>query len=187
MIRARRFARNLAACESGHAFVEFAFVLPVMLAMYMLAFVLSDMIACQRKVTETARSVTDLATRYSALSTVSANANYIGTMLSASQQVMQPYNGAVVRLSEVCALSNDALTVQVIWSQTSTGSGARTVGSTSTVPSGLFSTSQCQIMGEVSYAYTPMRLIGGQTGSMYLSDTIYMIPRLTTNIPLNTY
>jgi Flp pilus assembly protein TadG len=170
---------------SGVALVEFAIALPVMLVLYMCAFLLSDMVTCNRKVTITARTVADLATRYAALSTSTSATNSAATILAASAQVLVPYNSsnAMVRMSEVCALSTSATTVQVVWSQVQNGT-ALTVGNTFTVPSGLFVASGCQILAETQYTYTPP--IGlGSMASLALYDNIYMSPRLSTTIPLS--
>lgn len=171
--------------RSAVSAVEFAIVLPVMLLLYMMAFLLSDMASCNRKVTITARAIADMATRYSALSTTASATNSVATILAASEQVLTPYDTdkAMVRISEVCALSTSATTVQVIWSQVQNGT-ALTVGNTFTVTSGLFTAGGCQILSEVQYTYTPA--IGLGTGaSVPLYDSIYMSPRLSTSIPLS--
>jgi Flp pilus assembly protein TadG len=165
--------------------VEFAIALPVMLLLYIMAFVLSDMTSCNRKVTITARAMADMATRYAALSTSTSASNSVATIIAASEQVLTPYSTdkAMVRLSEVCALSTSATTVQVIWSQVQNGT-ALTVGNTFTVSSGLFTAGSCQILAEVQYTYTPA--IGlGSVVSIPLYDSIYMTPRLSTSIPLS--
>jgi len=179
--------RALLANRSGVVAVEFAILLPLMLALYTLAFSLSDMIAANRKVTLAARTVTDLGSRYSALTTLGGATNNVDAVIAASAQVMLPYGtGTAVRLSEVCASATSATTVTVVWSRTSQGAtGARAAGDTLTVPAGLFTTSACQLMGEVSYAYTPWRVLGGAGAVMYLSDTIYMTPRLSASIGLS--
>ena len=82
--------------RGGNALVEFAVAFPVLVLLYVGSFVMSDAIACNRKVTITARALTDLATRYSNLTQAEA-----ATILSASSQVMSPYTpaNAVIVLS----------------------------------------------------------------------------------------
>jgi Flp pilus assembly protein TadG len=70
--------------------VEFAIALPVMLLLYVMAFVLSDMTSCNRKVTITARAMADMATRYAALSTSTSASNSVATIIAASEQVLTP-------------------------------------------------------------------------------------------------
>ena len=84
--------------RSGNALVEFAVAFPVLIALYVGSFVLSDAIACNRKVTITARALTDLATRYQSLTQNDAT-----TILNASAQVMSPYApaNAFIVLSEI--------------------------------------------------------------------------------------
>jgi Flp pilus assembly protein TadG len=169
----------------GVSAVEFAIALPVMLLLYMMAFLLSDMAACNRKVTITARAMADMATRYSALSTSTTAINSIATIMGASEQILTPYStsNAMVRVSEVCALSTSATTVQVVWSQVQNGT-ALTVGNTFTVNSGLFTAGSCQILSEVQYSYTPAISLGTNK-SLSFYDSIYMSPRLSSSIPLS--
>jgi Flp pilus assembly protein TadG len=53
-------ARRLACDARGVALVEFAICLPVLILLYLGAYVISDAITCNRKVTRSARAVTDL-------------------------------------------------------------------------------------------------------------------------------
>jgi Flp pilus assembly protein TadG len=177
--------RRLLRDRRGVSAVEFAIALPVMLLLYMMAFLLADMASCNRKVTITARAIADMATRYSALSTSTSATNSVATILAASEQVLTPYStgDAMVRVSEVCALSTSATTVQVIWSQAQNGT-ALTVGNTFTVGSGLFTAGGCQILSEVQYTYAPVIGLSSMT-SLPLYDSIYMSPRLSTSIPLS--
>ena len=201
---------RLAHSRRAVAVVEFAIALPVLIALYMLAFVMSDMIACSRKVTITARALTDLATRSAYLSTNSSNAAYIGTLMAAAQQVLAPYaaSNAVITLSQVQVV--DSTHVIVVWSQSYSGStlsSGYTAGTSITTTSGLIpslllpsgSTKQsiCTtatsltgdggslIYGEVRYAYTPSFWYGSAS-TITFYQPIIMSPRLSASIALVT-
>ena len=68
----------------------------------------------------------------------------------------------------------------IAWSDTLNGT-ARTVGAAVTLPTALNVASTSLIWSEVSYQYQPV--IGYVvTGSLNLSDQIYMRPRLSDNV-----
>lgn len=116
----KRFIHN----TRGAALIEFAMCLPVLVMMYSGGCVLSDMIACNRKVTIATRSLVDLVSRTMSPAIIynaptSANAQ---SYLSASAVVITPYklNNATQQISllRVC----DATHAYVVWTQAQTQS-----------------------------------------------------------------
>lgn len=114
--------KRLAQNTRGVAMVEFAFALPVLLLLYAGGCCLSDMIACNRKVTVATRSVVDLVSRTMSPTAVyndpnSANAK---SYLSASAVVLSPYKLDLateqISLLRVC----DASHAYVVWTQAQT-------------------------------------------------------------------
>jgi Flp pilus assembly protein TadG len=114
--------KRLAHNTRGVAMVEFAFALPVLALLYVGGCCLSDMIACNRKVTIATRSVVDLVSRTMSPTAVyndpnSANAK---SYLSASAVVLSPYKLDLateqISLLRVC----DASHAYVVWSQAQT-------------------------------------------------------------------
>lgn len=164
--------------EQGTSLVEFAIVLPVMLALYLGGFQLSDAIACNRKVTVTARSIADLTSQYSGVTM-----SQIDTILAASRQVMSPYDpsSTLVRVSEITVDNNYRSTVT--WSRAING-GGRTPGSTFPLPAAMTSPGISMIYAEVSYPYTPMVRVG-MLQPVTLSEHIYMMPRVANSVVCN--
>lgn len=114
--------KRLAYNARGVAIVEFAIALPVLLLLYLGGCCLSDMIACNRKVTVATRSLVDLVSRTMSPTAVyndpnSANAT---SYLSASAVVLSPYKLDVaaeqISLLRVC----DASHAYVVWAQAQT-------------------------------------------------------------------
>jgi hypothetical protein len=68
----------------------------------------------------------------------------------------------------------------ITWSDALNGA-ARAVGSTVTLPSGLLVPNSTLVWGETFYSYTPT--IGYViSGTMTLSDQVYMAPRISSTI-----
>jgi Flp pilus assembly protein TadG len=179
----RALLRALGRCRSGVALVEFAIALPVLFVLYIMSFVISDEISCNRKVTVTARTVADLTSRYASLTQ-----SGLTTVMAASQQVMSPYTGGTttVRVSELLVTSTTTATV--VWSQTQTGSTTTqglANGSVVTLPTNLAATGTYLILGEVTYLYQPVIGLGAAT-TMTLYDKSYMSPRISNAIPLSS-
>src|SRR5262245_13872405 len=81
----RRFARD----RHGVSAIEFAIVLPFMLFLYIGGVEIGQGYQIQFKVTETARTVTDLASQY-----ISLNSSTMSSILNASSTVVSPYSSS---------------------------------------------------------------------------------------------
>jgi Flp pilus assembly protein TadG len=167
------FRRN----HSGGAASEFSVILPFALILFTGAITYSTAIYIDRKVTLTARTVTDLVTQYQTIPQP-----VLQSLLGASSSIMAPYpaTNVVVTVSE---LTTDASGVaKVVWSQATPNGTKRPVGQVVTLPASIDNANVTYIFGEVQYVYTPS--IGYQvTGPITLSDQTYMSPRLSSNIP----
>jgi Flp pilus assembly protein TadG len=163
-----RFAQD----KRGVSAVEFAMLLPLMITLYLGTVEVSQAIGVDRKVTLTTRTVADLASQVQSIN----NAD-MTNMLNASAAVITPYDTSKLKVT-VSAVGIDANGVATVtWSDTLNGT-RRAVGSTVTLPTALNVASTNLIWSEVSYSYTPA--IGYViTGTLNLSDQLYMRPRLS--------
>jgi Flp pilus assembly protein TadG len=169
---------RLGGDQRGVSAVEFAMVLPLMLTLYLGAVEVSTGVAIDRKVTLTARTVADLASQAKSIDTNTDMQN----ILKASAQVIIPYDATKLKVtvSQVKIDANSNATID--WSCTLNGN--KESGSV-TVPSALVLPGIWLIWSEVSYSYTPS--IGYVvTGTLNLSDRIYMRPRLSASVPFKS-
>ena len=171
--RLGRFARH----SDGVSAVEFALVLPLMLLMYIGSVELDDGLALQFKVTETARTVSDLASQY-----VAIQASDMSNILGAASTVVAPFPAAnmAVTVSEVTTDANGQGTVT--WSCSLNGTG-RTIGSAVTLPANLQTANISLILGEVTYPYTP-QLGYVITGTVNIHENTYFFPRMVNSVTL---
>jgi len=169
----RRFARHSEAVSA----VEFAIVLPFMLLMYIGSVELGDGLAIKFKVTETARTITDLASQY-----VSIDQNDMSSILGASSTIVAPYSAAsmVMTVSEITtdAKGNGTIT----WSCSLNGT-PRAVGTAVTLPSNLQTANISLLWGEATYPYTP-QLGYVISGTVNIYQNTYFYPRLVNSITL---
>jgi Flp pilus assembly protein TadG len=171
----KRRIGGLAGDERGVSAVEFALLLPLMLSLYLGAVELSQGIAADRKVTLTARTISDLVSQVSNIN----NADMTNA-LNAASAVIAPFKIGNLKVT-VSSISIDANSKATIaWSDSLNGT-ARAVGSTITLPTALNVANTSLIWSEVQYAYTPT--IGYiVTNTLTLKDQIYMRPRLSTSV-----
>ncbi|HUD85663.1 MAG TPA: TadE/TadG family type IV pilus assembly protein [Xanthobacteraceae bacterium] len=175
---ARRFAARLdrfAAERRGLAAVEFAMLLPMMMTLFLGSVEVTTGVAIQRKVTLTAHALADLPSQFTSIASAD-----MSNILSASSDIIAPYAAANLK-SVVSELSiNGAGQATVVWSATLNGT-ARTVGSTVNIPASLAVANTYLILGEATYSYNPTYgyVI---TGTMTLSDQIYMRPRQSNSV-----
>lgn len=190
MRRVWRAGLRLARDKSGVAFVEMALLAPVLFLMYCGAYVISDMVTCGRKVSLTARTITDLTSQYGSVSSANLTA-----VLSNSAYVLAPYDStkAQLRISEVQV--TDASHAKVVWSQAQNATALQ-VNAVVNLPTNMApalmipsssnnNTGGYFIMGEISYSYSPL-FGGGWIPSPNLYNRYFMLPRLSTYIPLTS-
>jgi Flp pilus assembly protein TadG len=171
-----RFARD----RAGVSAVEFAIILPFMLLLYVGSAELGEGYEIHYQVTDTARTVTDLASQY-----ISLNSSTMSSILNASSKLLSPYSTSsmTVTVSQVKVQANATTGTVYQWSCSLHGT-KRTVGSTITLPSNLQAPTSTiyLVYGEVTYPYTPS-IGGGISGTITMNQTAWFYPRLVTSIP----
>ena len=159
----------------GATAVEFALITPAILSLFFGTAEVSTGVAVDRKVTITARSLSDRVAQSTTISDTDMT-----NIFNAASSIMTPYPTAPMT-AKVTAVNIDAsLNATVGWSS-ALNTTARTTGSAVTIPAGLKIANTQLIWSEISYGYTPAvgKVI---TGTLNLSDQIYMRPRLSDTI-----
>lgn len=170
----RAALRRLAAQTHGGSAVEFAIILPFMLLVFLGTYDLCNGIAADRKVTITARTLSDLIAQATQVKTSDVTNSF-----TAASYVMMPFSGAPVQtVSEVKIDATTTPTKATIqWSRSTNGTG-RPTNQSVTVPSGLVVSGQVTylIWSEVSYTYQPFVSYVFKS-AFSLSDQFYARPR----------
>jgi Flp pilus assembly protein TadG len=161
--------------ERGVSAVEFAMLLPLMITLYLGSVEISQGVGIDRKVTLTTRTVADLASQVSTIN----NAD-MTNLLNASSAVIAPYDVTQLKVTVSLVTIDANSKATVTWSDTFQGT-KRSVGSSVTLPTALLVANTTLVWSEVSYTYKPtMGYV--ITGTLNLSDQIYMRPRLSDTI-----
>ncbi|MEA2906753.1 MAG: hypothetical protein QOC56_2436 [Alphaproteobacteria bacterium] len=161
--------------QRGVSAVEFAMLLPLMITLYLGSVEISQGVSIDRKVTLTTRTVADLASQVSSI-----NNSDMTNMLNATAAVISPFDQSKLKVVVSAVTIDSNGSAKITWSDTLNGT-KRAVGSTVSLPAALNVANTTLVWSEVSYSYKPT--IGYViTGTLDLSDQIYMRPRLSDTI-----
>jgi Flp pilus assembly protein TadG len=162
--------RRLACDRRGVSAVEFALLAPVMITLLVCTAEMSEGVGADRKVSLVTAALANLTAQSTTLSSTQMN-----NILDASSSIIAPYSVSLLTMTVTCLNIDANRTATVKWSVTRGGT-ANT--GTMTIPSALAVANSQLIYSQVSYAFTP-NLGGRITGTLTLSDKMYMSPRIS--------
>lgn len=178
-----RFARD----KRGVAAVEFAFIVPLMLVLLFGMIDTSSGVAINRKVTLTARTLSDLVSQGSQVTNTD-----ISNFFKMGAAVMTPYTVATDTMEQkVSAVSIDALKkATVVWSyKGAVNNGTATVSKgyetdtvITTIPANLLVPNTQLIWSEVTYKYTPITGYIAGKAIIPLSEETFTRPRQSNKV-----
>jgi Flp pilus assembly protein TadG len=203
---ARTLSRRFSRSESGIAAVEFAFVVPIMLCMFIGVVELSQAITVDRRVSHVASSTADLVARQRNVTTATLN-----DYMTIIDQLMAPYSDTPLKLTIASVYNTKAAptTHLVCWvyhRNDTTASGADTnitAGATYTsLPANILDAGggTSVIMVKAAYLYQPVLFFnstattvqGSKVSSFVgsaginMTETFYLKPRLQSSVTYNS-
>jgi len=177
---AGRIAGFLHDCRAN-AGVEFAVIVPLMLTMFFGSVEFSSGIAASRKVTLIARTMSDLVSQSSSVTTTD-----LTNFRTTGEAIMNPLPLAnlTTRVSEIY-IDPATLSGKVIWSK-GAGIADRPANSSITVPTALQVAGTYLIYSEVTYRYVPAVGYVMAKAGISLSDQTFTRPRVSLCVLYNT-
>jgi Flp pilus assembly protein TadG len=161
----------------GVSAVEFALIAPVMIAIFFGVVAASQGVAADRKVTITARTLSDLVSQ-----ATSVTSNDVTNIFSAGAAIMTPFSASALS-STISSVNIDSSGVAKIgWSFTSNGT-ARKANDVVTVPAGLAAAGTQLIWSEVTYTFNPALVL---PSGLTLSDQFYTRARQSSCVKYNS-
>ncbi len=167
----RSFAlQRLARDTRGVSAVEFALIAPLMVSLYLGCVEISDGVSAQRKVTLIASTLANLTAQSTSLST-----SDVSNILDASTAIIYPYSSSTLKMTISCIAVDANKNATVKWSVTRNGTA---LSGSVTLPTALQVANTQLVYSQASYGYKPA--IGYTiTGTLTLSEQMYMMPRIT--------
>lgn len=173
-----KFHRRFLKAQGGLAAIEFAFILPVMVIMFLGTVEVSNYVMTARRVSALASTAADLVAKESAISD-----DDITDIFGAISVIIAPLDPSIVKIKITSVVADaDGTTYRVAWSD-AMHEAPRTVGSVlsaSEFPAGLIAAYQGSIMVEVEYGYDPM--FANFLPRKDISDTFYLKPRRSLTV-----
>jgi len=159
----------------GVAAVEFAMIVPLLLALYFGVVELTQGVMTKQRAAHTASTIGDLVAQSSSIT-----AAEVGDIFTVGDTVMYPYPTASLkmRVSSLTADANGAVTVA--WSQAS-GMTALTKGAAVSVPANVISAGGSVVMGESQYTYASA-FSQVMPSPVVFHQTYYEQPRISTTV-----
>src|SRR5476651_818133 len=161
---------KIARDQRGVSEVEFALLAPMMIGLYLGCVEISQGVSADRKVSLVSAALANLTAQSATLSTTDMT-----NILDASGAIISPYNASLLKMTVTCLKIDANKNVTVKWSVTRGGTAN---SGSMTIPSALAVANTQLIFAQSSYAYTPT--VGYTiSGTLTLSDQMYMSPRIT--------
>jgi Flp pilus assembly protein TadG len=187
-LRLRDQVRRLSVDTSGMVAVEFVLTVPLMLMIFFGTIQISTAVAVDRKVSLTARTLSDLISQAPATGiTATDTSNALGLTTA----ILSPYSNTPLqaKISQV-RINPTTLAGEVVWSVASNAT-AHTYKEAVPVPSALQVAGTYLIMSEVTYIYQPIVgydiKLGFASASFTLSDSMFTRPRQSTCVMYSTW
>ena len=135
----------------GVAAIEFAFIAPVLMLLYLGASELRFALTLQRKVSQITSDISDLVTREQAVKKADLNG-----MFRIADSILIPFDKSILHLQVTGVQENGSNDPSVVWSYSNDGSPAPTPAKIKAL--GQFSASKTSfvIVVQTSYPYTPL-------------------------------
>jgi Flp pilus assembly protein TadG len=168
--RMRQVFGRFTGDRRGVSAVEFALLAPLLIMIYVGCTEVSDGVSADRKVSLTAAALANLAAQVTIIST-----SDMTNIMDASSAIIAPYSTAQLAVTLTCINIDADSKATVKWSVTRNGTARSGV---ITIPAALAIANSQLLLGEASYQYTPP-LGYTITGTMNLSDRMYMSPRIS--------
>jgi Flp pilus assembly protein TadG len=177
LTRIARFLRD----PRGVSAIEFAFVFPVMVLLYLGGTAMTQGVVLKRKTTLVTRTVGDLVSQYTQIVDTD-----MAAIMGAATAVIQPYSGTplTVIVSSVQIDANGNATIA--WSDSTSNTTPHPKNTTVTLPTGIGGVANANttvIWSEGGYTYTlPVGSGVLNMTSMQLAEQFYLRPRRLTTI-----
>jgi Flp pilus assembly protein TadG len=171
--RVRHILNRFCADRRGVSAVEFALLAPIMITLYVGCAEISDGVGADRKVTMTAAALANLASQVSTIST-----SDMTNIMDATSAIIAPYSTGQLTITVSCISIDAQSRATVKWSATRGGTAR---SGSITIPTALAVANSQLVLGEATYQYRPS-LGYTVTGTLNLSDRMYMSPRITAPV-----
>jgi Flp pilus assembly protein TadG len=149
---------------AGAGAIEFAFLAPVLIALYVSSFEITTGYTAARNILKGAATVADIVTRQP-----SVDKAFLSEMLDTAEATIAPHSSSGMTLKITGITIDSAGNPSVLWSWDQDGNAPYSVGSTVDVPSDMRIPSSFLVHAEFSVPHTMLMFLG--SGASFASET----------------
>lgn len=178
--RVRRFARD----RSGASAVEFAFLAPILIAIYVSSFEITTGYSVSQKTLKAAGSIADIVTRQD-----SVDKAFLSEMIDAAEATIAPSPAVGLTLKITGVTIDSTGTAKVLWSWNESGGKPYAKGSIVDVPAEMKKNDSFLVHSELSVQHTMLLFFGSPTGlesssrNLTISREFYYRQRVGSDVP----
>jgi Flp pilus assembly protein TadG len=143
--------RNAAHDERGVSAVEFAFILPLLIALYIGVVEMGNLLTLSRRTSTVASTAADLIAQEKTTSNTA-----LKDAMNAAKSILDPYPVTPLKIVLTSVLADQNNVGKVVWSCAYNGGAARGVNSTYPTPNGLTQANSSVVVAEISYDFKPL-------------------------------
>jgi Flp pilus assembly protein TadG len=170
----RGFLMNLRACiqrfaqeRSGASALEFAFLAPILVAIYISSFEITTGYSVSQKTLKAAGSIADIVTRQDGVDKA-----FLSEMIDTAESTIAPSPALGLKLKITGVTIDSSGNAKVLWSWDESGGTPYTKGSTVSVPADMKKPSSFLVRSELSVQHTMLLFFGGAATLEHSSRTI---------------
>ena len=176
--------RRLAGERSGASAIEFAFLAPILIAIYVSSFEITTGYSASQKTLKAAGSIADIVTRQDVV-----NKAFLTEMIDAAEATIAPSSAPGLKLNITGVTVDSAGNAKVLWSWNESGGTPYTKGSAATVPADMKKPGSFLVHTELSIQHTMLLFFGSPAGlekssrSITIRREFFFRQRLGSDVP----
>lgn len=167
MRRAGHRAREVLRDRSGASAIEFAFLAPILLAIYISSFEITTGYSVAQKTLKAAGTIADVVTRQETV-----NKAFLSEMIDAAEATIAPSPAPGLKLKITGVTIDGSGNAKVLWSWNESGGTPYAKGSPVTVPEDMKKADSFLVRSELSVQHTMLLFFGSPAGSEASTRTI---------------
>ncbi|WP_258159462.1 TadE/TadG family type IV pilus assembly protein [Rhizobium sp. TH2] len=182
--RAFGLLRDVARDRSGASAMEFAFLAPILLAIYISSFEITTGYSVAQKTLKAAGTIADIVTRQETV-----NKAFLSEMVDTAEATIAPSPAPGLKLKITGVTIDGSGNAKVLWSWDESGGNPYTKGSVVAVPDDMKKANSFLVRSELSVEHTMLLFFGSPAGSEASTRTIninrefYYRERLGNDVP----
>ncbi len=166
--------------RDGAGAVEFAFVAPILVLIYMGAVEISVALSVDTKVSRAGNITLDLITQGTSITK-----SEMKDLVDVAESIMAPFDGSDIELKFTGITVDASGNAKIDWSWGSETTKPYTDGASVTIPTGLQIANAYYVRSEITNKHqflTSYPFLGSAAAALDMNETYYMRPRLGTNL-----